>query len=193
MTSEQINLIQQNFDSIAPRAEAVATVFYNRLFAMKPVLKLLFPADLTEQKQKLMKALAVAIKSLRETEKLLPFLENLGRRHALHGVREDHYDTVGAALLLTLRDALGREFTSEAHSAWAEMYGFVAATMKRAARELSAEGERLEIGQPENARSPVSPAEIKQSEINFQETKKNAEKLKSFRTSRFIYFYRFML
>jgi hemoglobin-like flavoprotein len=88
---------------------------------MKPALRLLFPEDLTEQKKKLMMTLGVAIKSLRETEKLIPVLENLGRKHALYGVRDEHYDTVGAALLQSLRDALGAEFTDEAHAAWAEM------------------------------------------------------------------------
>lgn len=139
MTPEQISLIQQNFEMIAPRAEAVATVFYNRLFALRPALRLLFPAaDLTEQKKKLMVTLGLAIKTLREPEKLIPVLEDLGRRHALYGVREEHYDTVGAALLLTLRDALGKTLTGEAQAAWTEMYGFVAGTMKRAARELAA-------------------------------------------------------
>ncbi len=157
MTPEQINLIQQNFASIAPQAEAVATVFYNRLFAIKPALQLLFPADLTEQKKKLMATLGVAIKSLNQPDALVPVLENLGRKHALYGVRENHYDTVGAALLLTLRDALGKEFTADAHAAWAEMYGFVAATMKRAAREMT--------------------IETAETEINLQETKKMKKQL----------------
>jgi hemoglobin-like flavoprotein len=155
MTPEQINLIQENFDSLAPLAENAATVFYNRLFAMRPTLRLLFPADLHEQKKKLMATLGLAIKSLNETDKLIPVLENLGRRHALYGVREEHYDVVGAALLLTLRDALGRNFTAEANDAWTQMYGFVAATMKRAARELE--------------------FEIKEPEINFCETVKMLE------------------
>src|SRR5215213_895128 len=102
MTPEQINLIQQNFERIAPQAEAVATAFYNRLFAMQPVLRLLFPADLGGQKQKLMTMLAMAIKSLNESEKLIPVLENMGRRHALYGVRDEYYETVGTALLQTL-------------------------------------------------------------------------------------------
>lgn len=140
MTFEQISLIQQNFSSLAPRAEVVATFFYNRLFAIQPALRLLFPADLNEQKKKLMRMLGAAIKSLTEMEKLIPVLEDLGRRHALYGVRESHYNAVGAALLLTVRDALGKEFTAESHRAWAEMYQVVASTMKRAARELAQNG-----------------------------------------------------
>ncbi|HEY8559775.1 MAG TPA: globin domain-containing protein [Pyrinomonadaceae bacterium] len=137
MTPEQISLIQHNFERVAPQAEAVATVFYNRLFAMQPVLQLLFPADLTAQKKKLMTTLGLAIKTLDEPERLLPVLEDLGRRHALAGVRDEHYETVGVALLETLRDALRGEFTAEAQLAWRQMYGHIAAVMKRAARELA--------------------------------------------------------
>jgi hemoglobin-like flavoprotein len=143
MTPEQINLIQRNFERIAPQAEAVATDFYNRLFAMQPVLRLLFPADLSEQKKKLMTTLGLAIKSLEETEKLIPVLENLGRKHALYGVRDEYYDTVGAALLQTLRDGLGADLTAEAQTAWAEMYAFVAGVMKRAARKMADEAEEM--------------------------------------------------
>jgi hemoglobin-like flavoprotein len=155
MTSEQINLIQQNFDRIMPQADAAATVFYNRLFSMKPALRLLFPDDLAEQKKKLMTTLGVAIKSLHETEKLIPILENLGRRHALYGVRDEHYRTVGTALLLTLRDALGKDFTSEAHAAWAEMYRVVAAVMKRGARHLEQENEETDFNLQETKRMKI--------------------------------------
>ena len=51
-----------------------------------------------------------------------PALEALGRRHAAYGVRDGHYDTVGAA------------FDGEAREAWAACYGLVAATMRDAGR-----------------------------------------------------------
>ena len=137
MKTEQINLIRNNFERIAPRSEDFATHFYNQLFAQKPTLQLLFPADLTEQKKKLMMTLGVAVKTLNQPEKLIPVLEELGRRHALYGVRDDHYEAVGSALILTLEEKLAEEFTTEAREAWAEMYEIVAETMKRAAHEMS--------------------------------------------------------
>ena len=50
-------------------------------------------------------------------------------------LQELHYDTVGAALLDTLAAGLGDAFTPDVHAAWAEVYGFIAATMQRAAAE----------------------------------------------------------
>jgi nitric oxide dioxygenase len=140
MTEEQINLIQKSFGEVALQSDAVATIFYNRLFEMQPTLRLLFPADLSEQKKKLITTLALAIKTLRNPEALIPVLENLGRKHALYGVRVEHYEIVGAALLQTLEEMLGgHEFNSTVSAAWAEMYGFVAKTMQSAAHALAAE------------------------------------------------------
>jgi nitric oxide dioxygenase len=156
MLPEQINLIERNFEAIAPRAEDVATVFYNRLFALQPALQLLFPANLSEQKKKLMATLAVAIKSLHNPNALIPLLEDLGRRHALYGVREEYYETVSTALLLTLRDALGKEFTPQSSAAWMEMYNFVADTMKNAAREMARLDGELEINLQETKKMKLN-------------------------------------
>jgi hemoglobin-like flavoprotein len=54
-------------------------------------------------------------------------------------VRDEHYDVVGAALLKTLSQGLGDDFTPAVREAWTGVYGLVAATMMAAAREASAE------------------------------------------------------
>ena len=64
---------------------------------------------------------------------LMPALQGLGRCHAGYGVQDQHYDTVGAALLKTLRQGLGAAWTPEVEEAWAEVYGVLAGTMKEAA------------------------------------------------------------
>jgi hemoglobin-like flavoprotein len=143
MTPAQITLIQQNFACLALRADPTATAFFNRVFALQPVLQLLFPADLAEQKKKLMTTLGVFIKSLDDIGRLLPELGEMGRRHALYGVRDEHYETFGTALLETLSAALVDEFTTEARTAWTEMFDLVAATMIRAAREMAGEPENF--------------------------------------------------
>ena len=69
----------------------------------------------------------------------MPVVEDLGRRHVGYGVMDEHYDTVGAALLWTLEKGLGDAFTTEVREAWTSVYGLLATTMKNAAaRQLSA-------------------------------------------------------
>ena len=133
MTSRQIQLIQESFALVAPSADSVATSFYERLFELDPALRSLFPPDLTEQRRKLMQMLTVAVGMLNRPEALIPVLESLGRRHAGYGVRDEHYDTVGAALLWTLERGLGAAFTNEVRTAWTTLYKLVATTMQAAA------------------------------------------------------------
>jgi nitric oxide dioxygenase len=50
-------------------------------------------------------------------------------------VRDEHYDTVGAALLWTLEKGLGPAFTPETKEAWTAVYGLLASTMQGAAKK----------------------------------------------------------
>ena len=137
MTPEQVKLVQSSFQKVVPIKEAAGKLFYARLFELDPGLRPLFPESLEEQIQKLMSTIAVAVGSLHKLGEIVPVVEALGQRHAGHGVVDSHYDTVGAALLWTLEQGLGKEFTPEVKAAWAETYGILAATMKEAAAKVA--------------------------------------------------------
>lgn len=139
MTPQQINLVRENFNCIAPLADEVATVFYERLFMLDASLRRMFQEDLTEQKRKLMIMLKFAVGTLDRMDVFEPSLEALGRRHLGYGVRDEHYETVGTALILTLRQLLGAEFTKELETAWLATYTLVAGTMCRAVRREAAQ------------------------------------------------------
>lgn len=117
-----------------PIAEQAAKLFYDRLFALDPALKPLFKGDLVEQGRKLLATLKVAVNGLTKLDKIVPVVRDLGARHAGYGVRDGHYDTVGAALLWILEQGLGDAFTEEVRNAWAATYSLVADVMKDAAR-----------------------------------------------------------
>jgi hemoglobin-like flavoprotein len=135
VTPEQITLVQNTFRQIAPISDEAAELFYNRLFELDPSLRPLFPTDLSEQRRKLMQTLSVAVGSLRYIDGLVPTIEALARRHATYGVRPEHFDTVGAALLWTLSQGLGPSFTAEVNAAWVAVYTVLADTMKEAMAE----------------------------------------------------------
>lgn len=139
LTDTQIALVQRSFAVIAPIADDAAVLFYQRLFEIDPSLKSMFRGDMAEQRRKLMQMLTAAVKGLQRLDRLVPVLEDLGRRHIGYGVTDQHYDTVGAALLWTLEKGLGRAFTPEAKEAWTAVYGLLANTMRNAAaRQLAA-------------------------------------------------------
>jgi hemoglobin-like flavoprotein len=139
MTPRQIELVRSSFAIVAPIADVAATIFYRRLFDLDPALRDLFPADLTAQRRNLMQTLTVVVRELDRLDQIVPAVEALGRRHTGYGVRSEHFETVGAALLETLEEGLGDVFTSETRDAWAAAYGLLAGVMQEAgAAERSA-------------------------------------------------------
>lgn len=135
MTPEQTALVQKSWAAVTPIADTAADLFYGRLFELDPALKELFPSDLTEQKKKLMQTLAVCVNGLTDLGEIVPAVQALGKRHADYRVQEQHYETVGAALLWTLEQGLGENFTPEVRDAWVEVYTVLSTTMKEAAAE----------------------------------------------------------
>ncbi len=138
MTPQQVQLIKQSFAKVAPIAGQAADLFYGRLFEIAPQVRPLFKGDIKAQGQKLMSTIALAVGSLDRLSELVPVVQDLGRRHAGYGVKDEHYDSVGQALLWTLDKGLGPDFTPEVKEAWTAVYIVLADTMKGAARQAAA-------------------------------------------------------
>jgi hemoglobin-like flavoprotein len=64
-------------------------------------------------------------------------LKQLGARHSGYGVQDDHYGKVATALLGTLEEGLGEEFTPELRGAWTEAYLLISSLMRRGAAKIS--------------------------------------------------------
>lgn len=129
MEHEQIELVEQSFEKVAPIADTAAELFYARLFELDPSLKSLFKTDLKAQGRKLMASITMVVKGLRKPETIVGPVQQLGRRHVEYGVKKEHYDTVGQALLDTLEKGLGDDFTPEVRHAWEEAYSLLANIM----------------------------------------------------------------
>ena len=122
--------MQSSFARVKPIADAAADLFYGRLFEITPQVRALFPDDMTTRKRKPM--LALAVSNLDRPEALVSTVSDLGRRHGDYGALDIHYEAVGAALLWTLEQGLGPDFTPEMRLAWTETYGVVAGLMRSA-------------------------------------------------------------
>jgi hemoglobin-like flavoprotein len=133
MTPHQIDLVQKSFAQVKPIAAAAAELFYNRLFTLDPGLRPLFKGEITRQGQMLMSMIGAAVAGLRNLETLAPVVRQLGARHVGYGVRTEHYATVGSALLWTLEQGLGPQFTPEVRDAWADAYELLSDVMQMGA------------------------------------------------------------
>lgn len=132
MNDTQIALVQRSFAQVQPIAAPAAQLFYTRLFQLDPSLRPLFHGDLNAQGHKLMTALGMVVGGLTRLDALLPAIRALGARHAGYGVRDEHYATVGEALLWTLEQGLGEAFTPEVREAWSAAYAVLASVMSGA-------------------------------------------------------------
>ena len=137
MTPEQVELVKSSWAKVIPIADKAAELFYGKLFELDPSLKSLFKGDMVEQGKKLMKMIGTAVNGLDRLDEIVPAVQQLGVRHIAYGVKDEHYDTVGAALLWTLDAGLGDAFTDETKMAWTTVYGVLADTMKAAAAEAA--------------------------------------------------------
>lgn len=138
MNKTEIELIRKTWALVEPTADAVAQLFYRRLFEIAPETEKLFAeTDMSEQRTKLIGALSLVVDKIDQFDNVVPVLRELGRGHVKHGVEARHYDCVGSALLWTLEQGLGERFTGQARAAWTVAYALVSGPMRQAAADAS--------------------------------------------------------
>ena len=133
ITSNDVALVQKSWRQVKPVSNTAAELFYGKLFSLDPAIQPLFKGDMKEQGKKLMTMITTAVNGLSRLDAIVPAVQELGRRHRGYGVKPQHYESVGTALLWTLGQGLGEEFTPEVERAWVVTYEVLSTTMKEAA------------------------------------------------------------
>ena len=129
VTPEQIALIRQSFVLVQPRMDELGRAFYARLFATRPELRSVFPADMADQTRALTAMLELIVKILDLHDKLVPLIHYLGERHRAIKIKPEHYKPFGEALLWSLESMLQKKFTPETRLAWQTAYDFMVENM----------------------------------------------------------------
>jgi hemoglobin-like flavoprotein len=156
LTEAQKNLVRTSFSRAERMADVVGLIFYKRLFELDPKLRSLFQNNIQEQSKKLMTTLKMVVDGLDYSNELVASIRSLGRRHVQYGVKAQHYDTVGEALIWALEKGLGPEFSPDARGAWLTVYNWLAATMKEAAAEAEASFDTTRF-MAHSKKDPASP------------------------------------
>ena len=135
MNAERKRLVLESWDSVSREHDRIVSAFYDRLFEIDPVARLLFSkTNMVSQRAKFIDMLSEIVRNLDLPGDLIPAISALGRRHVDYGVREIDYDRVREALFSALETTLGDSFTDELRDAWEEAYALTAGVMKRGAR-----------------------------------------------------------
>ena len=128
-------MIQESFAKAKPAVFDIVERFYENLWDDHPETKALFKTtDMPAQKKALARALTFVVDHLQDDDKLSTYLKSMGSRHVNYGIREDHYEWIGQALLKTLGEAFGRLWTAELAENWAEAYRTIVILIKDGAR-----------------------------------------------------------
>jgi nitric oxide dioxygenase len=89
----------------------------------------MFQDNMDEQYKKLMDMLSIIVARLDRLDMLTEDIIAMAHRHAGYGVKPEHYKMVGEALVWTLKQGFGRDWTAEMENAWLTCYHILAGTM----------------------------------------------------------------
>ncbi|MGD1853399.1 MAG: globin family protein [Leptolyngbyaceae cyanobacterium] len=138
--SLNVELLEQSFELVKPKADEFVSSFYNNLFTDYPAAKPLFEhSDMAKQQQMLKGALVMVIENLRKPDVLSKSLKGLGARHVKYGALPEHYPLVGNSLLKTIEQYAGDAWTFELKEAWTGAYGAITELMLEGADYTPAE------------------------------------------------------
>lgn len=130
MNEQQIILIKRSWRILRQvNPHLLGGVFYDKLFSDQPSLRRLFKTSMDEQSQKLIDMLSAIVVHLDDWEGLQEDVRALAIRHTAYGVKPEHYQAVGTALLWTLKQALGNDWQPDTEEAWQTCYGILSTTM----------------------------------------------------------------
>ncbi len=130
LSPDEIALVRMQFACIQRDADAFATIFYNAFLARTPNVRTMFRGDISQQRAKFMKMLAMLVSKLHVSESITGQLSWLGLEHRCYGVMAVDYDRMGEALMHALASHLGTGFDVYARTAWSKAYVFIASSMQ---------------------------------------------------------------
>lgn len=128
-----VRLVRESWARIETRSDEVAQFFYGMLFTLNPASRELFPVNMEVVRSRLLRALVHLVQMIDRPDELMPFLRQLGRDHRKFGVVATQYESVGTALLASIKRHSGSAWTPSVERAWAEAYTIMARAMLDAA------------------------------------------------------------
>ena len=140
MENGQMQRVIDTWNQLGRSARTVSESFYQRLFEQNPGLRDPFKFGFSEPAEKLTHMLSFAVTNLTRPDTLLPAARQLGKMHAILGVRPEHYDAAAAPLLWSLQQSLGAEWNPETETAWRDFYAMATEALKEGAASVSRVG-----------------------------------------------------
>jgi methyl-accepting chemotaxis protein len=138
MTPEQLELVQSSYAALGSGTREMASDFYRRLFAADPTTEELFTESPDVMATKFSEELGAIVEAITSYETFAPRVRDLAARHVRYGVQTRHFQPLGDALIETLADHLGEQWSPALEAAWRRAYNLVAELMMATAATIEA-------------------------------------------------------
>ena len=122
LTERQLELIRSSFTALRDDPQPKSIEFYDALFRHAPELRGMFRDDLAGQGMRFMATLAAIVDNLHNPGAMEARYADLGAGHRALGVKASDFEPMGRALIDTLRETVGDDFTPEMQEAWETAY-----------------------------------------------------------------------
>lgn len=129
--NKEAALLAASFARVHAADEHFAADFYRRWFAADPAVQSMFHGDLSQQQRMLTMALKLAIDNVHSPERLVPLLEDIGRRHAHYGgIIPRHFGVMGRVLLESLA-AIDPQWDTATERSWQTAFAHIVEVLLR--------------------------------------------------------------
>ena len=132
-------LIRESFGRLLAAPDDAMKFLFARLFVEHPELRGLFPLSMAQTRSALAGLLGRLIAGLDDRQSAERLLGQVARDHRKYGVRERHYDPFFDAMVATVREVSGPNWSDAADAAWNSAAGYFRAVMKSAAQDVARE------------------------------------------------------
>lgn len=130
MTDQQIHLVKKTWRLLRDvDPHLLGDVFYKRLFLKYPSVRSLFGGPMNAQHEKFVAMLSFIVARIDRPDALMGEVAEMARRHERYGVKPAYYPPVGEALLWTLEQGLGNEWSEDVRQAWEACYEILTQAM----------------------------------------------------------------
>ena len=135
-------LVKASWDRVKPAGDLFAARFYATLFSVHPELRDRFPISMRRQRVHLYQAVDVVAEMCDRLDDAVPYVQELGRRHATRAEKH-HYEQVGGALVATFAH-FDPQWDEATAASLGHVYGLVSSVMWTAAEELLTDPETID-------------------------------------------------
>lgn len=132
LDSQTIAIIKQTAPILAPQAEQLTRLFYQRMFEHNPEVKPYFNAAHQfsgGQQRALAGAIVAYATHIDDLQQMGSHVDLIAHKHVSLGIQPEHYPIVGENLLAAIKELLGEQAGDEIIDAWAKAYGLLATIM----------------------------------------------------------------